>query len=78
MNMRSCRSGRSGGERSLFDERFLRLSLLLALLLCLLARAFGHDRLSDWLWIGATVLIVITLAVRLCAIFLLSVVGTHR
>ncbi|WP_072392679.1 heavy metal translocating P-type ATPase [Hyphomicrobium sp. CS1GBMeth3] len=51
------------------DERFVRRSLLLAVLLGLLAGAmafaFGHDRLADWLWRGATVPVVIVLAISI-------------
>jgi heavy metal translocating P-type ATPase len=51
------------------DERLVRRFLLLAVLLGLLAGgaaiALGHQRLADWLWIGATVPVVIVLAISI-------------
>ena len=51
------------------DERLVRRFLLLAVLLGLLvggaAIALGHQRLADWLWIGATVPVVIVLAISI-------------
>lgn len=51
------------------DERLVRRFLLLAVLLGLLAGgaaiALSHQRLADWLWIGATVPVVIVLAISI-------------
>lgn len=54
---------------SAIDERIVRRYLLLAVLLGLLAGgaafALGHDRLADRLWIGATIPVVVVLAISI-------------